>query len=155
QIAQRAGLQPGQIDESGAVLDVVSQHNQSDWDFLNDHATEIGFEVVVQEGKLNFREPPDSDEGPPPGDFESSDPNTLVYGDDLLSFQPRISGAQQVGNVEVRSWDPSQKQAIVSTASAAADHADLGMQPSTLASLFGDRTHSHVSTPHRSQSQTD
>ena len=155
QIASRAGLQQGEIDDSGTVLDVVSQHNQSDWDFLNDHATEIGFEVLVQEGKLHFREPPDSDEGPPPGDFESSDPNTLVYGDDLLSFQPRISGAQQVGNVEVRSWDPSQKQAIVSTASAAADHADLDMAPSMLASLFGDRTHSHVSTPHRSQSQTD
>jgi uncharacterized protein involved in type VI secretion and phage assembly len=155
QIASRANLQTGQIDDSGTVLDVVSQHNQSDWEFLAAHASEIGFEVMVQEGKLFFRKPSHSEDAPTPADIGNSNLDTLVFGDDLLAFRPRISGAQQVGTVEVRSWDPSQKQAIVSTADAAADHANLDMTPSSLASSFGSKTHSHVATPHRSQGQTD
>ena len=156
EIASRNSLSGGTIDDTGAVLELVSQHNQSDWDFLQTHASEVGFEVLVSEGKLHFRKPPDSQDASEPADFDSHDANTLVFGEDLLEFRPRVSAAQQVGKVEVRSWDPKQKQAIVSTAEAAADHADLSLaSPQSLSSAFGSSTHSHVSTPHRSQSLTD
>ena len=158
QMAGDAGLQAGTITDSGTVLDVVSQHNQTDWEFLLSHADELGFEVVVETGKLHFRKPPQSSEAPSPGDYDNdSDPNTLIWGQDLLEFHPRISGAQQVGQVEVRSWDPDQKQAIVSTSSASSDHATLQLSPSSLAGKLSASSakHTHVTTPHRKQQQTD
>lgn len=158
-LARDAGLKIGTVDDSGAVLDVISQHNQSDWEFLVAHAEELGFEVLVQEGKFYFRAPADSSEAPPEGDFDNNDdPNTLIYGDDLLEFHPRVSGAQQVGQIEVRSWDPEEKKAVVAQSAAASDHATLtGSTPSGLAGKFSASSakFTHVSTPHRTQAQAD
>src|SRR5215472_12697711 len=70
-IASRAGLQPGTIDDSQVTHEHVSQVNESDWAFLNQRADEIGFEVAVTEGKLHFRKPKPSDQGPGSGNNDS------------------------------------------------------------------------------------
>ena len=46
-VASRAGLDVGTIDDSGAVLDFISQVNITDWEFLKARARELGFEVGV------------------------------------------------------------------------------------------------------------
>ncbi len=56
-VASRAGLDVGTIDDSGAVIDFVSQVNITDWEFLKARARELGFEVGVVDGKFFFRKP--------------------------------------------------------------------------------------------------
>src|SRR5919204_89616 len=46
-VAQRAGLTIGQIDSTSGTFDLVSQANQSDWDFLKSRAREIGYELSM------------------------------------------------------------------------------------------------------------
>jgi uncharacterized protein involved in type VI secretion and phage assembly len=76
-------------------------------EFLQERAARNGFELYVQNGKLNFREP------------TQDAALTLTWLEDIHSFRVRVTSAEQVSSVEVRGWDYQQKQAIVSTASTA------------------------------------
>jgi phage protein D len=154
-VAQRAGLQTGTIDDSRTTHDHVSQVNLSDWDFLKARAAEIGFEVAVSEGKLHFRKPKPASEGPGEGNLRSDEPLQLVYGRDLLEFRPRISSAEQVKQVEVRGWDPKNKQAVVGSAAAGMTSATLGATPAGMAHKFGDPTFAAVNRPLSSQAEVD
>lgn len=154
-VAQRVGLSTGTIDDSRTTHEHVSQVNSSNWDFLNARASEIGFEVAVAEGKLDFRQPTPSSQAPGEGDLNSSTPLQLVFGSDLLEFRPRVSSAEQVKQVNVRGWDPDRKVAVVGTAPAATSSADLPATPSRLAHVFGDPTYSSVDRPYSSQAEVD
>ncbi len=136
-IASQVGLGAGTIDDSGRVHEHVGQTGQTDWEFLRGLAREVGFEVAVVEGKLEFRRPREAAEAPEGGDFSSSDPLQLVFGQDLLDFRPRVTSSGQVSRVEVRGWDPSTKQAIVGTAQARSTAAQLADDPGSLAGRFG------------------
>ena len=129
QIARRAGVQVGTVDDSRTTHEHVSQANVSDWEFLQARAREIGFEVLVADGKLQFRKPVASAEAPAGGDFSSKDPLQLVIGQDLLEFRPRITSSEQVKEVEVRGWDPIKKQAVVGSAAAGTTSAKLSSNP--------------------------
>ena len=136
-IASQAGLAVGTIDESGRVHEHVGQTGQTDGEFLKGLAREVGFEVAVVEGKLEFRRPREASNAPVGGDFSSTDPLQLVFGQDLLEFRPRVTSSGQVSRVEVRGWDPATKQAIVGTARAGTTAAQLPDNPGSLAGLFG------------------
>ena len=139
EIADAASLQRGTIDDSGAVVEHVSQANQSDWDFLWDLAREIDFEVAVVDGKLDFRKPADADGAPSGGDYDSSNPLQLVLGARLLRFRPRVSGAGQATGFEARGWSVFDKDAIVGTAPAGTTSVrSLPDDPASLAGRFGD-----------------
>jgi len=101
EIAQRGGLQP-EIDSTTTVYDHIFQHNQTDLEFLMDRAWRIGFECFVRDNKLIFRKPPSGQ-----AVFK------LTWGQELLTFQPRMNLAEQVDEVVVRGWDPKKKEAIV------------------------------------------
>jgi len=73
-------------------------------EFLRERAARVGFELYVQDGKLNFRKPKQDQE------------LTLKWLKEIHSFRVRVSTAEQVSSVEVRGWDYSQKRPIVSTA---------------------------------------
>ncbi|MCI0398143.1 MAG: VgrG-related protein [Chloroflexi bacterium] len=105
EIAQAAGLQV-EAEATNTVYDHIYQHNQSDLAFLLQRAWRIGYECFVDEGKLYFRKPPSSGDGV-----------TLTWGQDLLSFQPRMTLAEQVDEVLVKGWDVDKQQAIVGQAS--------------------------------------
>jgi phage protein D len=137
-IASQVGLDAGTIDDSGRVHDHVGQTGQTDWEFLKGLAREVGFEVAVVEAKLEFRRPREAAEAPEGGDFSSSDPLQLVFGQDLLDFRPRVTSSGQVSRVEVRGWDPATKQAIVGTAQARSTAAQLADDPASLAGRFGN-----------------
>lgn len=104
EIARSAGLQ-AEIDPTNTVYDHIYQHNQSDLAFLMQRAWRIGYECFVSDGKLHFRKPPSGNTGV-----------TLTWGDDLLSFRPRMSLAEQVDEVTVKGWDAEKQAAIVGKA---------------------------------------
>ena len=154
-IARRAQLDVGQIDETRTTHAHVSQVNLSDWDFLRARATEIGYDAVVASGKLCFRKPADARTGPDEGDYESSDPLQLVLGSNLRSFRPRLSSSGQVGEVEVRGWDASRKEAVVSRAEASTVVVSIRDTPTELSSLFGQSVHRSVNRAFSQQGEVD
>jgi len=101
EIAGEIGLTP-EVDATNTVYDHVFQSNQSDLAFLMERAWRIGYECFVDDGKLYFRKPPDN-----PSSV------TLRWGDDLVSFRPRMTLAEQVDEVMVKGWDIDQQKAIV------------------------------------------
>lgn len=136
-IASKVGLQIGRIDDSGSVHDHLGQAGQTDWDFLRSLAREVGFEVAVVEGKLDFRRAADASGAPEAGDLDARNPLQLVFGQDLLEFRPRITSSGQVSRVEVRGWDTVAKRAIIATAQAGTTAAQLPDGPGSLADRFG------------------
>ncbi|MFI5260107.1 MAG: VgrG-related protein, partial [Candidatus Limnocylindrales bacterium] len=138
QIASDAGLDTGVIDQTGQVKDHVPQVDQSDWSFLRELADEIDFELSVVDGALNFHAPTAASEAPSQGTYGSKVPLQLIFGEDLLEFQPRVTAAGQVDTVEVRAWDGLNKQVLVGTAQTDASTASLDQNPQALSGLFGE-----------------
>jgi phage protein D/phage baseplate assembly protein gpV len=137
QLAQELGLATGAVEDSGPVLERVSQVNATDWEFLSARARAIGFQLAVEEGKLEFCRPRGPQEGPEAGDFSSQDPLQLVLGQDLLEFHPRVTSAGQVATVQVRSWDLLREQLLVGQAEPGPASAQLPLAPQDLAARFG------------------
>ncbi len=104
-IAQEVGIQTGRISDSGEPHEYVFQENQTNMEFLRERAARIGFEFFVTGDRLNFCKP------------QSQDSMTLKWLVDISHFSTRITSAEQVSAVEVRSWDYTQKKLITSTAS--------------------------------------
>lgn len=111
QIIGEAGISAGTIDDTGGPygfgdpVGYVFQENQTNMEFMQERAARHGFELFVQDGKLNFRKP------------VAGSSLSLKWLKDITSFQVRISSAEQVSSVEVRGWNYQTKQAIVSTKS--------------------------------------
>ncbi len=154
-IAERAGVEIGQVDETGTTHEHISQANLSDWDFLVSRAREIGFDMGVLDGKFYFKRPPEASEAPGEGDYRASDPLQLVMGTSLLSFYPRVTAAQQVREVEVRGWDVEKKEPIVGTAPAATRSAELKDKPDRLASVAGNGRSVVAASPVAAQTAAD
>jgi phage protein D len=108
-ILAEVGISTGAIDDSGSPHDYVFQENQTNMEFLRERAARNGFELFVQNGKLNFRKP------------KRNESLELKWLRELTSFQVRVTSAEQVSAVEVRGWDYKQKRAIVATR----DRADI------------------------------
>ncbi len=106
-IIGEVGLSAGTMDSSGAPHDYVFQENQTNMQFFRERAARNGFELFVQDGKLNFRKP------------KSDDTIELEWLKSLENFRVRVSSSEQVSSVEVRGWDYLKKEAIVSTKSSA------------------------------------
>ena len=104
-IIQEVDIPAGTLDDSGAPHDYVFQENQTNMELLRERAARNGFELFVQDGKLNFRKP------------KQDQALELHWLKELTSFQVRVTSAEQVSEVEVRGWDYKQKQSIVATRS--------------------------------------
>ncbi|MBD1867176.1 VgrG-related protein [Cyanobacteria bacterium FACHB-471] len=107
-IAAEVGIKTNAIDSSGSPHDYVFQENQTNMEFLRERAARTGFELFVQNGKLNFRK-----------SKADGQELSLKWLQNLRSFRVRMTTAEQVKSVEVRAWDYSQKQPIISTAETA------------------------------------
>lgn len=104
-IASTVGITAGTVDTTSPTHDYVFQENQTYMEFLRERAARNGYELFVQDGKLNFRKP------------SSSATVELEWLTDLSSFRGRVSSAEQVKEVEVRGWDYTTKKEITSTKS--------------------------------------
>lgn len=100
-IAEELGIEVGAIDPSGDTHEYIFQENQTNMEFLRERAARIGFELFVQNGKLYFRKP------------QKNEILKLQWLEDISSFHVRITSAEQVNAVEVRSWNYEKKEAIV------------------------------------------
>ena len=139
QIASAASL-TADVDESEGTFDHVFQVNQSDLDFLYGLARQIGYDCRVDGEKLLFKRPVDSASGPAEGTGTSTHATELVWGDNLLDFRARMSAVAQVSKVEVRGWDPKNKQEVIGTAQATATNAELPTTAGALAEKVGGQT---------------
>ena len=104
QIAGEVGIPLGQITSTTQTYPYLFQQNQTNMEFLRHRAARIGYELYVQDGQLHFTQP------------TAGTPLQLTWMQDLTSFRVRVSTAEQVNSVEVRSWDYRIKQPIVETA---------------------------------------
>jgi phage protein D/phage baseplate assembly protein gpV len=145
EIASSAGLQP-EVEATSIVYDHIYQDNQTDLSFLRQRAWRIGYECFVSDGKLFFRKPTS----------ESSE-LTLTWGQDLLSFHPRMTLAEQVDEVIVKGWDVEKKSAIVGRAQSGNLYPDIeeSQDGSGWASQFGTGKKIIVNHPVVSQSEAD
>ncbi len=100
-LANDAGLSVS-VDSTGVNREHVFQDYQTDIDFLRDLARRNGYYLYYRNGVLNFKKELSTGSGP-----------DLIWGDNLLSFQARFSGAEPVGQAEVHGWDVKAKQAII------------------------------------------
>lgn len=156
-VAQDAGLSVGTVDATTVTHKFVAQIDETDWDFLASRAREIGYEFGVADDKFFFRKPVQASTAP-----SSDSPNTgpppaleLEYGENLLALDVRVTASGQVPDVEVRSWDPTQKQAIKSTSSAATTEAKVQDTPSGLAGKVGATTIIDTTRPLATQAEAD
>jgi phage protein D len=110
-IIGEVGITAGTIDDTGGPygfgdpVGYIFQENQTNMEFLRERASRHGFELFVQDGKLNFRKP------------SAKTSLDLKWLREINSFKVRVSSAEQVDSVEVRGWNYQSKQAIVSTKS--------------------------------------
>lgn len=112
-IAQKIASEHGlslKGDRTSVQYEHIYQNNLSDLDFLVQRARRIHYEVEVENTTLYFRKAREV----------RSKVTTLKWGDpdeqDLISFTPRLTTADQVSEVTVRGWSPKDKKEIVGRA---------------------------------------
>jgi phage protein D len=117
-IAQEVGLR-SEIDSTTEVYDHVFQHNQTYMEFLRERARRIGYEFFVQDETLYFRRPSQNN-----GTLE------LEWGEQVLTFKPRLTLAEQVDEVIVKGWDPQNHRTIVGQATRGEAEPEIGQDQS-------------------------
>lgn len=143
-IANEAGLTLGTIDKTSVTTQnaFVGQCDQTDWEFLSQRASEIGYETGISCGQFYFRK---SSSAPAANGTSGGSPATggsgsgvsLALGTSLKRFLPRVTAGNIPPNFEVRVWDPVQDQVVSQTAQAGTSTATLtGNTPSGLAAKF-------------------
>jgi len=146
QIAREAGL-GADVISSGAALDHVIQHNQSDLEFLRGRAQLIGYELFVRDKVLHFH----------PSRYNATDPAArieLTVGREIVEFTPRLRTAGQVGQVSVRGWDVAGKRAVSADATTVTPKAaDTTGGPARVRQAFGPSTTTRLDAQVRSPAQ--
>jgi phage protein D/phage baseplate assembly protein gpV len=105
-VGAAAGLSPGTIDSTGNVHEYFQQSMETDWEFCWRLARMNDFEFLVQDRKFHFRKRK-----------REGAAVTLTWGDNLLTFKPRMSGAGQAKEVAVANHDPKARQPLNGRAS--------------------------------------
>ena len=153
-LATDAGLQ-AQVDDSGTIYEHVLQPNVSDLDFLAGLARRIGYWCLVQGDTLHFERAQVGSGGDEAGTIDSTAPEQLVSGNNLLTFRARITAVAQVEKVRVRGWDVTNKEVVVGEADGASTSAVLSTSIGDLATAVGSRTMTVVTHPVATQAAAD
>ncbi|HEU5265377.1 MAG TPA: VgrG-related protein [Jatrophihabitans sp.] len=156
-VATDAGLELGDVDDDGAVHPHVGQVNLTDWEFLRARANERGREVAVVNGQLVWHAPVSHDTAPSSlDDLETPpQPAQLLLGTNLLRLSPRVTAAEQVGEVWVRGWNPETKQPVRGSAKTSTVSANSGADPSELAGRFSAAPFLVADRPVRDEQEAD
>jgi phage protein D/phage baseplate assembly protein gpV len=115
QIASEAGLQ-AEVDVTSPRHEHVYQYGQTHMEFLRERARRIGYDLYVRDRTLYFRRPAQG----------GGSPITLTWGEELHSFRPVLSLGEQVSAVEVKGWNPENKQEVVGNANQSQAGPQLG-----------------------------
>ena len=138
-IATGAGLQAS-VEDSGAAVPYVLQHDQTDLQFLQERAARLGYEVAIEARTLCFRT----------RRIDAQPALTLRREMELLAFYPRLTTLGQPGELAAHGWDPGAKQAIDERAAAGDLHALMGgaeSGPATGERAFGHGADTVVDLP--------
>jgi len=147
-IAQEAGLR-ADVDSTSQVYEHVLQDNQTHMAFLCERAERIGYQVYTRERTLYFKQG---------GSSPSGNTVRLEWGDQLITFRPRLTLSEQVDEVVVKGWDPKNKTEITGSATSSQASPQIGESQSggQLAnSAFGAGKTVVVNRPVTSQSDAD
>ena len=107
-LAGEAGLTP-QVDPTDEIHEkVIKKGDTSYFDFLRERADRIGYEFYVGARTLFFVKPKE----------DRGESFSLEWGKNLISFNPSMSLASVVTEVEVRGWDNRNKKEIIGSARA-------------------------------------
>jgi len=147
QVARGAGLR-AQVKDTGAGLDYVVQHNQTDLEFLQKRAQLIGYEIYVRDKVLYFQPPQHGGRAAV----------TLQIGEDITEFTPRLRSLAQVGEMTVRGWDVMQKKSIVGKAATGQESTTMGGKssgPRRTDKAFGKAGATSVDVPVPTKARAD
>ncbi|AFY47151.1 phage protein D [Nostoc sp. PCC 7524] len=147
QIARTNGL-TAKVTDSKVKLEYILQHNQTDWEFLNERAKRIGYEVAIDENILYFR----------PHQNTQDKLLTLTYPEKLQEFIPRLSTMNQVQKVEVRGWISKDKKEVIGKAGVGQEGDTMGGSTSgakAVKKAFGESSQTIVSQPVSSKEEAD
>ena len=140
-IAGEAGLSSS-VDDTEVAHVYIAQPGLSDWEFLASRAREIGFDLRVAGGSLEFKKPSSASDGPEKGSPGSAPTEgQIVYGENLVSFRPRVSIVDQASSFEARGWDVKAKKAVVGTAQPSNTSASIGLAQSAATEALGEKTY--------------
>lgn len=155
-IAQRAGLEIGQVASTTTVYEHLSQAGQTDWEILSTLARAANVEITVREGKFSFTPPAEAGTAPTPGGGADPEPLVLQLGRDLLRFRSVLTSAGQVDSVEVRGWDVATKQALTASQPARTTRIELpDASAEKLAKVFTAPPLVATDIPYRTQAEVD
>lgn len=146
-IAKTRGLN-AKVTDTKVKLAYILQHNQTDWEFLQERAKRIGYEVMVDKKTLYFRPPENA----------KSKVLTLTYGQDLQEFSPRLSSMTQVQQVEIRGWIPKEKKEVIGKAEVEKEGEIMGGLTSgtkAVKKAFGEASHTIVNQLVSSKQEAD
>jgi phage protein D/phage baseplate assembly protein gpV len=124
-VCQEAGLS-GSCESTNFVYKFFQQSGETDRDFIRRFERAYDFEFVIENGQYKFRK----------AGKANGSAVELRYGENLLSFRPRISAVQQVKDAEVRGWDPMAKREIVSSSSSPATSSSPAITRAQVAGTF-------------------
>jgi uncharacterized protein len=147
QIARGKGLSAN-VKDTQVKLEYVLQHNQTDWEFLQERSARIGYEIAIDNNILYFR----------PHDLGTQKVASLTYGDDLIDFLPRLTTMNQVYQVKVQGWLPKEKKTVVSIAAVGKEGDKMGGSISggkEVQKAFGLSSHTIVDRPVSSKAEAD
>ena len=154
-VARTAGLDVGQIDQTTAVHQQISQGNLTDWAFLKQLAADVGAGIAIVVGKLEFRRPKRAGAAPSTTTSATDDAMVLELGRNVLRMRAVVTSAEQVPDVQVRGWDASAKRAVVGRAAAKTVSAEIGAKPDELAAAFGAQPLVATDSPYIGQGEVD
>jgi len=146
QVARDWSLTP-EVENTQVTLDYVLQNNQTDFEFLQERAKRIGYEMVVTDTTLHFR----------PRKSNGSAVLTLRREAELLDFSARLTAMGQVEEVCVQGWDPKDKKEVTAR-SQTGDERQMGGSasgPVATRRAFSGTGHTTVHMPLLSQAEAD
>jgi phage protein D len=137
-------VEPGEIIPTTTPYLQLNQGNVSNWVFIQQLAELEGYDAYMNaEGLFNFCPSGVAEEGVPPV-MSYEEPavsgTQLVLGKNLIRLKASVTGADQVGVVQVRGWDPIEGIEVIGEAPAlttAVQSMDPAVEPAVIGELLG------------------
>ena len=114
-VLREAGLSAS-AESTSVVFEFFQQSDETDRDFIRRLERMHDYELYDDGSQVHFRA----------ASSVKSPVVTLTYRDNLLTFRPRLSAAQQHSGVQVRGWDIKGKQAVTASQSSPTPAANIG-----------------------------
>ncbi|MER7167919.1 VgrG-related protein [Micromonospora sp. NPDC000207] len=155
ELASAAGIPVGRVDPTPTVYETVTQPNVSDWEFLKMLATENDAEVVVVDGRFEFRRSVRAAAAPGAGVTAEQSPYVVEMDANLLAVRSTVTSVGQVAGVTVRGWDVRAKRSVqTEVPTDASDEVQIGTTPAKTVDPFAPARICVADVPYRTAAET-